>query len=395
MALMVVDGMSGPTSLDEQIARFVRRQKIPIYLLVNKCEKFETAGALAAEFWGLGLGNPYPVSGIHGDGIAEVLEVAEEHFVAHARALALARGPGGGEAGSAEVEGREEEAEISIAIVGRPNVGKSSLLNRLMGEERAIVSDIAGTTVDAIDGEHVRDGTTYRFIDTAGVRKRTKVKYGVEFFMVNRVFKALKRAQVALLVIDMVRGVTDQDIQIAERVTAEGCACVIVANKWDAVEKDHKTYLKSEAYLRDALGPVKWAEILLTSAKTGQRVSNIFDACDRAAAAHRRRVPTAVLNEVMRDAILWQAPPVMKAAGQGKMYYCSQVGVAPPTVVMFCNNPKLLTANYRRYLERKFRESLEFTGTPISFHFQAKRIRAVEQDARGSPRGGGGPKPYA
>jgi GTP-binding protein len=382
--IMVVDGQVGPTALDEEIARFLRQQKLPIALAVNKCES-ETMGMLqAAEFWSLGMGEPMPVSGLHGTGVFEMLETIRDHIY--------------------DVEEREEEEEIGVAIVGRPNVGKSSLLNRLFGEERAIVSDISGTTRDAIDVllERPGGGRQYRLVDTAGVRKKKKVEYGNEFFMVNRAFKAIRRADVVLLVLDATEGIKDQDRQLAQRIADEGRACVLILNKWDAVEKDEKTYDKTVAYLKEELLDVRWAPAILTSALTGQRTGKIFDVVDEVVENHRKRIRTSVLNEVLRDAILWQAPPGRRGHGgaSGKVYYCNQVACQPPTVAVFCNNPKLFSDNYKRYLERKFREQLKFEGSPIRFLWRGKRLRRVLQEHGGKVDAGRGekaryPKPYA
>ena len=280
----------------------------------------------------------------------------------------------------------ERDDAVNVAIVGRPNVGKSSLLNRLYGRERSIVSDIAGTTRDAVDALVEVDGKAYRFIDTAGIRKRKKVEYGNEYLMVNRALKAIRRADVVLLVIDVVAGINDQDKILAQRVAEDGRACVIVANKWDAVEKDDRTYNEAVAYVKEELFAVSWAEVLFTSALTGQRCNKVYEAVDRASKAHRQRVKTSVLNEVLAEALSWQRPPAVKASQQGRVYYCNQVAVEPPTMVVFCNNPKLFPDSYKRYLDRKFRESIDFTGSPIRWHFRGKKLRQLAR--------GGSPVPY-
>lgn len=284
------------------------------------------------------------------------------------------------------MEEAERDDAISVAIVGRPNVGKSSLLNRLYGRERSIVSDIAGTTRDAVDALVEVDGKAYRFIDTAGIRRRKKVEYGNEYLMVNRALKAIRRSDVVLLVVDVVAGVNDQDKILAQRVAEDGRACVIVANKWDAVEKDDKTYNEAVAYVKDELFAVSWAEVLFTSALTGQRCNKIYAAVDRAVAAHRQRVKTSVLNEVLAEALAWQRPPAVRSSRQGRVYYCNQVATEPPTVVVFCNDPKLFPDSYKRYLDRKFRESIDFTGSPVRWHFRGKKLRQLAR--------GGSPVPY-
>ena len=293
------------------------------------------------------------------------------------------------------------QEEINIAIVGRPNVGKSSLLNNVFGGTRAIVSDVAGTTRDSIDAVMERPAppgsskppTIYRFVDTAGIRRKGKVEFGPEFFMVNRALRAIRRADVALLVMDATAGVTEQDRVLAQKIADDGRACVIICNKWDAVvDKDETTYDKSVKYFRAELPQVRWAPILFISAATGQRVGKIYGAIDEALKAHRKRISTAILNEVLRDAILWQPPPAKRNGAQAKIYYCNQVSTRPPTIVVFVNDPKLVNDNYRRYLDRKFRESLDgFEATPIRWIFRGRRARDVRRarNMNGDPGDGG------
>ena len=243
----------------------------------------------------------------------------------------------------------QPQEEINVAIVGRPNVGKSSLLNTIFGANRSIVSDIAGTTRDSIDAIMERPPsasdpdalpTLYRFVDTAGIRRKGKVEFGPEFFMVNRALRAIRRADVVLLVLDATAGVTEQDRVLAQKISDDGRACVIICNKWDAViDKDSSTYDKSVKYFREELPQVRWAPILFVSAATGQGCKKIYDAVDSAVAAHRKRIPTSVLNEVLRDAILWQPPPARRNGAQAKIYFGSQVSTRPPTVVIFVNDP--------------------------------------------------------
>mmetsp|Transcript_14236 Transcript_14236/g.20131 ORF Transcript_14236/g.20131 Transcript_14236/m.20131 type:complete len:598 (+) Transcript_14236:54-1847(+) len=370
-AIMVCDGQVGLTGLDMDVAQFLRKQKIPVILAVNKCESHITGSTNAAEFWQLGLGEPFPVSGLHGTGIAEMLELVKPHLY--------------------PVKESVKQKMINVAIVGRPNVGKSSLLNKLYGEDRAIVSEVSGTTRDTIDALFERGDTVYKLIDTAGIRRKKKVEYGNEFFMINRAFKAIRRSNVCLLVIDVVDGIKDQDKSLAERIAMEGRACVIVLNKWDAIDKDNTTYLKSIAYVREMLSVIRWADIIFTSALTGQRTLQIFDRVDEAVDQHGKRVKTSVLNEVLRDAVLWQAPPAKRNSQQGKIYYCNQIACNPPAITIFCNNPKLFGDNYRRYLERKFREQLGFKSTPIRIMWRGKRLRRMVQDESKKSRF---PKPY-
>ena len=302
-AIFVVDGHTGPTAGDEEIATWLRQQPVPVLLAVNKCESPEQGLVQAAEFWNLGLGEPFPISAIHGSGTGDLLDALVNYLQ--------------------PVQDLPDIDEIKIAIVGRPNVGKSSLLNAFVGEERAIVSPISGTTRDAIDTEIERNGQTYRLIDTAGIRKKKNVEYGPEFFSINRAFKAIRRADVVLLVIDAIDGVTDQDQKLAGRVIEEGRACVVVVNKWDAVDKDSYTIYDYEKHLQERLHFTEWSETIFVSALTGQRVEKILELVNQAAAEHKRRVSTSVINEVLEEAVRWHSPPVSRSGKQGKIWYAS------------------------------------------------------------------------
>jgi len=357
-AIFVVDGQSGPTVSDEAITEWLRQQPVPVLLAVNKCESPEQGLVQAAQFWELGLGEPFPVSGIHGNGTGELLDELITYLP--------------------PVEEIPETNEIKVAIVGRPNVGKSSLLNALVGENRAIVSPISGTTRDAIDTVIERQEQTYRLIDTAGIRKKKNVEYGPEFFGINRAFKAIRRADVVLLVIDAIDGVTDQDQKLVGRIVEEGRACVLVINKWDAVEKDSYTIYDYEKQLKERLHFIEWVETIFVSAKSGQRVEKILELVNTAAAAHKRRVTTAVINEVLEEAISWHSPPTTRQGRQGKIYYGTQVSAQPPVIALFVNDAKRLNDNYRRYIERQFRQQLGFTGTPIRLIWRSKKAREVE-----------------
>ncbi|MDY6806021.1 MAG: ribosome biogenesis GTPase Der [Cyanobacteriota bacterium] len=357
-AILVVDGQMGVTGGDEAIAQWLRQQKVPVILAVNKCESSTEGLALAAQFWELGLGEPYPVSGIHGSGTGDLLDKLIEYLP--------------------PIDEIPETNEIKVAIVGRPNVGKSSLLNAFLGENRAIVSPISGTTRDAIDTVVERGDRTYRLIDTAGIRKKKNVQYGAEFFGINRAFKAIRRAEVVLLVIDALDGVTDQDQKLADRVSEEGRACVIVVNKWDAVEKDSHTIYDYETTVRSRLYFLDWAETIFVSALNGQRVEKIVDLVEVAAAEHKRRVTTSVINEVLEEAISWHSPPTTRQGKQGRIYYGTQVSSEPPTIALFVNDPKRIPENYRRYIESQFRQQLGFKGTPIRLIWRGKKAREVE-----------------
>jgi GTP-binding protein len=366
VAIFVVDGQAGPTAGDLEIADWLRQQPIPVFLAVNKCESPEQGIIQAAQFWELGLGEPYPISAIHGNGTGELLDDAIAHLPA--------------------TDELPETSEIKVAIIGRPNVGKSSLLNALTGETRAIVSPISGTTRDAIDTVVERNGTTYRLIDTAGIRRKKNVEYGAEFFGINRAFKAINRADVVLFVLDVLDGVTDQDLKLAGRIIEEGRAIAIAINKWDAIEKDSYTIYDYEKQIRDRLYYMDWAEIIFISAQTGQRVDKILDLVDRAAESHRRRVSTAVINEVLQEAISWHSPPTTRQGKQGKIYYGTQVRSQPPTITLFVNDTKRFTENYRRYIESQFRKHLGFKGTPLRLFWRGKKVREVESTANRATR---------
>ncbi|KOP27599.1 GTPase Der [Hapalosiphon sp. MRB220] len=357
-AIFVVDGLTGPTAADEEIATWLRQQPVPVLLAVNKCESTEQGLIQAAEFWNLGLGEPFAVSAIHGSGTGDLLDELVNYLP--------------------PVQDIPGIDEIKIAIIGRPNVGKSSLLNAFVGEQRAIVSPISGTTRDAIDTKIERDGKTYLLIDTAGIRKKKNVEYGPEFFSINRAFKAIRRADVVLLVIDAIDGVTDQDQKLAGRVIEEGRACVLVVNKWDAVDKDSYTIYDYEKHLQERLHFTEWSETIFVSALTGQRVEKILELVNQAAEEHKRRVSTSVINEVLEEAIRWHSPPVSRSGKQGKIYYGTQVSTQPPTIALFVNDAKRFNDNYRRYIERQFRQQLGFKGTPIRLFWRSKKVRDVE-----------------
>jgi len=360
-AIFVTDGQMGVTAADEEIAQWLRQQSVPVLLAVNKCESLEQGLAQAAEFWALSLGKPYPISAIHGGGTGDLLDALLDYLP--------------------PTELVVEEPETRVAIVGRPNVGKSTLLNALVGERRAIVSPISGTTRDTIDTRLECEGKVYRLIDTAGIRRKKQVEYGVEFFSINRAFKAIRRCDVVLLVIDAIDGVTEQDQKLANRALEEGRALVVIVNKWDAVEKDSYTIYDYQKHISDRLYFLDWAETLFVSAQTGQRVQKILNCVDRAAASHQRRVTTATINEVLEEAVRRHSPPPTRQGKQGKIYYGTQVSSQPPTIALFVNDPQRLKEGYRRYIERQFREQLDFTGTPLRLLWRGKKVREVERSA--------------
>ena len=360
-AILVVDGQAGPTSGDLEIAQWLRQQSVPVLLAVNKCESIEQGAIQAAQFWELGLDEPYPISAIHGTGTGELLDRLIQHLP--------------------PVDELVKNDEIKVAIVGRPNVGKSSLLNALTGEQRAIVSPVSGTTRDAIDMVVKRGDKTYRLIDTAGIRRKKNVNYGAEFFSINRAFKAIRRSDVVLFVLDVLDGVTEQDLKLAGRIIDEGRATIIVLNKWDAVEKNSGTIYEYKRQIMDRLYFMEWAETIFVSALTGKRVENILNLVDTAAEEHRRRVTTAVINEVLEEAVSWHSPPTSRQGKQGKIYYGTQVSSQPPTIALFVNDPNRFNDNYRRYIDRQFREQLGFKGTPMRLVWRGKKVRDLERRA--------------
>jgi GTP-binding protein len=275
----------------------------------------------------------------------------------------------------------DEPEEIKVAIIGRPNVGKSSLLNALTGEQRAIVSPISGTTRDAIDTFIERKGQKYRLIDTAGIRRKKNVDYGAEFFGINRSFKAINRADVVLFVLDVLDGVTEQDLKLAGRIIDEGRAVIIIVNKWDAVEKDSHTIYEYQKDIQARLYFMDWVEMIFVSAMTGQRVEKILDLVDEAFQSHRRRVSTSVINEVIQEAIKWHSPPTSRQGKQGKIYYGTQIKAEPPTIALFVNDPKRFNDNYKRYVEKQFRQQLGFKGTPIRLVWRGKSVREMERNS--------------
>ena len=361
LALVIVDGQQGVTAADESIAQWLRAHSCKTLVAVNKCESPDQGLAMAAEFWRLGLGEPFPISAIHGAGTGDLMD----------RVVSLLP--------PKDLELLEDE-QIQLSIIGRPNVGKSSLLNSICGENRAIVSSIRGTTRDTIDTKIERQNKLWKLVDTAGIRRRRSVDYGPEFFGINRTFKAIERSDVCLLVIDALDGVTEQDQRLAGRIEQDGRACLVVVNKWDAVEKDSYTINQMEKEIRSKLYFLDWAEMLFISAKTGKRVEAIFPLAALAVEQHRRRITTSVVNEVLKEALSWRSPPTTRSGRQGRLYYGTQVASKPPTFTLFVNDPKLFGDTYRRYIERQIREGLGFEGTPLKLFWRGKQQRDVLKD---------------
>jgi GTP-binding protein len=351
VVVLVVDGQSGLTAADREVANILRQSKKPVIIAANKLESSRQWDN-AFEFYELGLGEVFAVSAVHGSGSGDLLDAVVE---------ALPVGP----------VAEETDASIRVAILGRPNVGKSTLLNKMVGEERVIVSPIAGTTRDAIDTRLRWHGKEFTLVDTAGIRRRGKIDPGVEKFSVLRAIKALNRTDVALLVIDASEGVTSQDGHIGGMLVEESVGVIIVANKWDAVEKDTHTMAQFEQKVRADLNFLSYAPLLFVSAETGQRVGKILPTVVEVNEARHQRVTTADLNNLMRDA-LQAHPPSFKGGRPLKFYYATQVAVAPPTFVFFVNQPEALHFGYQRYLENQLRERFPFPGTPVRLIFRGR-----------------------
>ena len=345
--LFLVDVQQGLVDADSKVADMLRRSHKPVLLVVNKVDSQDKYMADVYEFYNLGIGEPYPISAANKLGLGDLLDEVIALF------------PKG-------EEEEEEDERPRVAIVGKPNVGKSSLINKLLGEERLIVSDIAGTTRDAVDTEIIHNGREYVFIDTAGLRRKNKVKEELERYMIVRTVSAVERAEIVVLVIDAVEGVTEQDAKIAGIAHERGKAVIIAVNKWDALEKDDKTIYRMTEKVRNTLSYMPYAEILFVSAKTGQRLDRLFDTIDMVSENHAMRVATGVLNEIMSEAVAMQQPPSDKGK-RLRLYYITQVAVKPPTFVIFVNSKELMHFSYTRYIENQIRETFGFKGTPLRF----------------------------
>lgn len=349
--VLVVDGQAGLTTADREVAEVLRRSEKPVVVAANKLEATKLWDQ-AYEFYELGLGPISPVSALHGTGVGDLLDE-----------LVAAIPP---------IEPTyEDDDAVRIAILGKPNVGKSTLLNRLLGEERAIVSPLAGTTRDAIDASLRWHGDTYVVVDTAGIRRRGKIEPGVEKYSVLRAIKALDRADVALLVIDATEGITAQDTHIGGMIRDEEVGVVILVNKWDAVEKDAHSMPQYVAFVREQFKYMPYAPILFISAQTGQRVNKIMSLVAQVQESRHKRIPTGQLNRLMRDAVM-KHPPPHKSGIRVKFFYATQADTVPPTFVFFVNKPDWVHFTYKRYLENQIREFEPFTGTPIRLRFRAR-----------------------
>lgn len=366
--LFIVDIQSGVQDADAKVADLLRRSRKPVVLTVNKVDKPTRMQADVYEFYNLGIGDPIPVSAAGKTGIGDLLEEVVRHF------------PEGSE------EDEEEDA-VRVAIIGKPNVGKSSIVNRLIGENRVIVSDVAGTTRDAIDTRVRHKGREYVFIDTAGLRRKNKVSEELEHYMVLRAVAAVERADIALLVISAEDGVTEQDAKIAGIAHERGKAVIIAVNKWDALQKDNSTMKKFTARIRQTLSFMPYAEILYISAKTGQRMNHIYDEVDMVSDSQNLRIQTGVLNEIITEAAVMQQPPSDKGR-MLRIFYATQAGVKPPTFVLFVNYKYLMHFSYLRYLENQIRSTFGFAGTPMKFIIRerSEEGRTAERRLRASVR---------
>lgn len=353
--LFLVDVRQGLVDADYSVADMLRRCGKPVLLVVNKVDNFEKYMPDVYEFYNLGIGEPYPISASSKLGIGDMLDAVLENL----------------EKGTLE---EEEDERPKIAIVGKPNAGKSSLINQLIGESRVIVSDIAGTTRDAVDTEIVHDGTEYVFIDTAGLRKKSKVKEAIERYSIIRTVAAVERADVVILMIDATEGVTEQDAKIAGISHDRGKGMIIAVNKWDAIEKDNNSVKEYTKKVREVLSFAPYAEIIFISALTGQRTKKLFDYIDTVIQNHTMRIQTGVLNEILTEAVALHQPPTDKGK-RLKLFYMTQVGIKPPTFVLFVNKKELMHFSYMRYIENRIRDTFGFSGTPIRIYIRERKER--------------------
>lgn len=345
--LFMVDRATGMVDSDNKVADLLRRSAKPVILVVNKVDSPSKMMADIYEFYNLGIGDPWPVSSANRTGIGDLLDEVVRHF------------PG-------DSASEEDDDAVRVAIVGKPNVGKSSIINRLIGQNRVIVSDIAGTTRDAIDTRVVWHGKEYVFIDTAGIRRRNKIRENLEHYMIARSVGAVERADITILVIDASEGVTEQDAKIAGIAHDRGKAVIIAVNKWDLVEKDNHTVREFTDKIRRVLSFLSYAELIFISAETGQRLVRLYDLIDMVRDNQNLRIQTGVLNEIIQEACAMQQPPSDKGKSL-RIFYGTQAGVCPPTFVLFVNDKKLMHFSYQRYLENRFRDAFGFRGTPLRF----------------------------
>ncbi|MCR5721260.1 MAG: ribosome biogenesis GTPase Der [Lachnospiraceae bacterium] len=351
--LFMTDVKQGLQDADGKVCDMLRRSGKPVLLVVNKVDDFNKYMADVYEFYNLGIGDPYPVSSANRLGFGDLLDEVVKNF-------------------PDDIDSGEEDNRIKVAVVGKPNVGKSSLINYILGENRLIVSDIAGTTRDAVDTDVVYNDKEYVFIDTAGVRRKSRIHEDLEHYMIVRTVSAVERADVVLLLIDATEGVTEQDAKIAGIAHDNGKAIIVVVNKWDAKEKDDKTIYRFTEDVRQVLSFMPYAEIVFISAKTGQRVPKLFETIDMVYENHCMRVGTGVLNEIMTRAVSMQQPPTDKGK-RLKLFYITQASVKPPTFVIFVNDKEMMHFSYTRYIENQIRDSFGFKGTPLHFIIRERK----------------------
>ncbi len=345
--VFIVDVRQGLVDADSKVADLLRKSRKPVVLAVNKVDSVAKYGNDVYEFYNLGIGDPIAVSAASRLGIGDLLDEVVKHF-------------------DSEQMEEEEDERPRIAVVGKPNVGKSSIINKLVGENRVIVSDIAGTTRDAVDTEVIHEGTPYVFIDTAGLRRKSKIKEELERYSIIRTVSAVERADVVVVVIDAIEGVTEQDAKIAGIAHERGKGIIVAVNKWDAIEKTDKTIYEYTRKIKEILSFIPYAEFLFISAATGQRLTKLFEMIDVVRQNQNLRVATGVLNEIMTEAVAMQQPPSDKGK-RLKIYYMTQVAVKPPTFVIFVNDKELMHFSYTRYLENQIRNAFGFKGTSLKF----------------------------
>ena len=357
--LFLTDIKQGVTAADKDIALMLKKSKKPVILVCNKADNFGKTSDDIYEFYNLGLGDPYPVSAANALGIGDVLDAIYDYF-------------------PKEKEENDDNEIIKVAVIGKPNVGKSSLINKILGEERVIVSNIAGTTRDAIDSYFENEFGKYIFIDTAGLRRKSKIKENIEKYSIMRTLLAIERADVCLMMIDATEGVTEQDAKIAGEAHEAGKGIILVVNKWDEIQKENGTFEKFKKEIYNQLSYLTYAPILFISAKTGQRVNKLYEMINQVASQNAMRISTSVLNQVLNEAVAIVQPPTDKGK-RLKIYYMTQASTKPPTFIVFVNNKDLFHFSYERYLVNQIRKEFGMQGTPIRMIVREKTEKEMEK----------------